>query len=223
VSDRVAGLSQAFDGAYEVPRAAAYLRASRLGLEYLPSKRSLMHWIRAGLDVLGRDMMINFEDLISMRIIAALRTAGLSWAKIHTAEDQLRKLTSKRRPFATEYMWTEQSEIFIQFKSSLLAASKQGQLAFELLRDYLIPLNDLTYENHVAATWEPRSGILVHPQIQFGESCIKGTRIPTKAVWGMVRGGDRPAAVARAYRIDEEDIQKAVDWEDAVAACGRSS
>jgi uncharacterized protein (DUF433 family) len=215
-----------FKGIYEVPEAARYLAASRMANEvYRATSRHLIRWVRLGLvlpslaEVPGRELLITFEDLVSMRIIAALRAAGISWPKIHSAERWLRDNTKKPRPFATELLWTSRSDIFAELQERLIAASRFGQLAMDMLRTYLIPVHGLTFgEEQIATSWEPRDGILLHPLIQFGAPCIKGTRIPTRAVWGMVRGGDSVQRVAESYRVSEKEIEAAVNWEDALAA-----
>ena len=67
-------------GIYDVPEAARYLRATSHAEELYPvSSRKLIGWIRRGLaspdlsDVEGRELLIEFEDLVSMRVVAALR------------------------------------------------------------------------------------------------------------------------------------------------------
>ena len=214
-----------FEGIYEVPEAARYLQASlRLTTPYVLSSRKLIFWIRRGLTfpelvgIPGRELLITFEDLISMRIIVALRAAGVSFRKIYRAEKWLRQVTGHPRPFATELLWTERSDVFTEFHTRLIAASRSGQYAMEILRNYLIPVHGLIFdERGIAQSWEPRDYILVHPQIQFGASCIKGTSVPTKAIWGMVKGGDSIDLVARAYRLEEDEINAAIQWEDTLA------
>ena len=103
-----------YEGIYAPPTAARYLLAARAADRAYPvTSRHLIRWIRKGLahpdlsDVPGRDLTIAFQDLISMRVIAALRAAGVSWPRIHTAEAWLRQLTGCQRPFATEQLWTD--------------------------------------------------------------------------------------------------------------------
>ncbi len=76
-------------GIYEVPEAARYIKASSLGNAlYAVKSHSLYRWLRRGV-VAGtesqesrRDIFLSFEDLISMRVIAVLRNAGVSWPSI---------------------------------------------------------------------------------------------------------------------------------------------
>lgn len=154
-----------------------------------------------------------------MRVVSALRAAGVSWPKIRRAETWLRDETRNSRPFATEQLWTERSEVFAEFRNRLVAASRHGQLAMNMVEEYLIPVHGLRFnESHVAASWEPRDGVLLDPRIQFGAPVVKGTRVPTRAIWGMTEGGDSIEFVANAYRITADEVKQAVAWEDAVAA-----
>lgn len=88
--------SNPFDGIYDLPEAARYLSASWQGLPLLSvSSAKMIGWIRKGVasrdlvDVGGRELLIGFEDLISMRVIAALRAANVSWPATREAENRL--------------------------------------------------------------------------------------------------------------------------------------
>ncbi len=214
-----------YEGFYEAPEAASYLRASMALTPLNVTSTKLIRWIRLGLTlpaltkIPARELLITFEDLISMRVIAALRAAGVSFQRIYKAELWLRRVTRYPRPFATELLWTERSDVFTELRSELIAASRSGQYAMDILRDYLIPIHGLTFdESRVAASWEPSTDILLHPLIQFGAPCIKGTRIPTRSIWGMVKAGDTIELVTRSYGLEEGDVRKAVEWEDTVVA-----
>ena len=188
------------------------------------TSRHLIRWIRKGLahpvlsDVPGRDLTIAFQDLVSMRVIAALRAAGVSWPRIHIAETWLRQHTGCQRPFATEQLWTDQSDVLADFGERLIAASQHGQLAMSIIKDYLIPVSGLHFQDHVASKWSPHPGVMLDPSVQFGEPCIQDTRIPTRALWSLIRGGDPPDFVARSYGITPQELTAALHWEYKTAA-----
>ena len=214
-----------YEGIYDAPTAARYLLAARGASEAYPvTSRHLIRWVRKGLmhpalaEVPGRDLIVGFEDLISMRVIAALRAAGVSWPRIHAAEDWLRDQTGHQRPFATEQLWTERSDVLTELGDQLIAASRHGQLAMNLLREYLIPVSGLRFEDEVASSWEPHPFVVLDPAIQFGEPCIRGTRVPTRAVWGLVRGGDPESLVMQSYGLTQDELTAALAWEEKVAA-----
>lgn len=214
-----------FAGVYDIPQAVRYIYGSRLAGEvYRVDSKKLIRWIRNGVasqglaEVPGRRMVITFEDLVSLRVIAALRAANVNFRAIYAAEDWLRRKTGVARPFATEIVWTEGTAIFIELHERLISASRYGQLAMDLLREYLVPVHGLTFRNRLAATWESADGVLLDPRVQFGAPCVKGTRVPTRSIWGMIEAGDSSGWVAQSYRLSEEEVEAAIAWENRIAA-----
>ena len=216
-----------FVGIYGAPEAARYLNAAD-GAEkaYRVTSTGLIRWIRRGLasldlvDVHGAELTLTFEDLISMRVIAALRGAGVGWAEIKESAAWLREATGSKRPFASEYLWTGQGQVYADWTSRLIAAGRNGQMAFDILRQYLIPIHGLTFDEDtgMAVTWTPAKGVWLHPRIQFGAPCIENTRIPTDAIYGIVKAGDSPELAAKAYGISIESVEAALDWESRLDA-----
>jgi uncharacterized protein (DUF433 family) len=219
-----------FAGIYEIPEAARYLHVDiRIPeAKYEISSSHLIRWIHNGLsdpkltEVPGRQLLITFEDLVSMRVIAFLRALNYSFPKIRKAERLLRQLTGYPRPFATEAIWGEKEgavDIFAEIASLLLVASRAGQLVFlNMVKDNLINMHGLSFdERGIAYSWMPRPNILLHPRIQFGRPCIINTRIPTGDVAGMIRAGDTLEFLANSYQIPPEYIQSALDWERELA------
>ena len=213
-----------FTGLYEMTEAALYLRASRgADQAYRVDSAKLIRWIRKGLadrdlvEVSGSDMLIGFQDLISLRIISALRSAGVSFNEIYAAERWLRDMTDHPHPFATELLWTEGSDVFVRFCEKLIAASRAGQMALGFLRNWLMPVHGLVFDTQgVARTWEPREGVMLSPDVQLGAPCIKGTSIPTSSIWGMVEGGDPIDYVMKSYRIQRREVEQAIEWENGL-------
>ena len=214
--------SPSFAGIYDVPEAARYLRASPHGMSVYPvTSAKLIRWIRRGIaspglvSLPGPELLIAFEDLISVRVVAALRATGVCWREIDRAERWLRNSTGSERPFATEYLWTGQGQIFVDWTDRLVSASRGGQLALRMLTEYLIPIHGLQFSEvtHTATSWEPAAGIVLRPEVQFGAPCIKGTRIPARTIAGMVEAGDSADWIARTYEISHCDVLAACDWE----------
>jgi uncharacterized protein (DUF433 family) len=235
-----------YEGIYEVPEAARYIfaaehmkyKAAAQSPGHVPyniSSRHLIRWLHKGLaleglsSVPGGEILMTFEDMISMRVIAALRVAGVRFPLIYKAENWLRSETGQQRPFAVEALWTlptsprgsgdrVRAEVFAILRSKLVDASRAGQAAFDFFRDYIVPVHGLTFENEVAASWEPLPGVLLLPEIQFGAPCIKGTRVPTRTIWGMIAAGDTRDYVARSFKINDTEIDAALGWEESIAA-----
>jgi uncharacterized protein (DUF433 family) len=217
----------AFGGIYDVPEAARYLKAgSSWAGAYSLRSQKLVRWIRRGLaspgltKVHGTKLLLGFEDLISMRVVAALRASGVSWREIREMEHLLREMRRVPWPFATEFLWTGQGELFAEWAKHLVSGSRHGQAALDMLREYVMPVNGLVFgdESRLAISWEPFAGVVLEPQVQFGAPCIKGTRIPTRTIFGMIEAGDSPEWVAEAYEISTSEVQAAYDWESLLRA-----
>jgi uncharacterized protein (DUF433 family) len=54
--------------------------------------------------------------------------------------------------------------------------------------------------------------ILIDPNVQFGEPCIAGTRIPATALYNCYKGGDSIDYIARSYDIDARCIEAAIAY-----------
>ena len=220
-----------FEGIYVVPEAAVYLTAtlkrdvhSVAQIRQINS-RSLIRWIRVGLtspylvNTPGRELLISFEDIVSMRVISLLRALGVSWNRIHRAEQWLRDQTGYPRPFAIERVWTETKEVFAEFPVGFIAASREGQLSFaEVFGEYLKPVSDMTFVRHngvsVAATWKPHIDVLMNPKIQFGDPCIEGTRLPTRTLLKMWSGGDSIDYLVKAFDLSKQQVEHGLEWEE---------
>ena len=209
-------------GIYEVPEAARYLKATiHADMVYPLSSPKLIRWIRRGLaspeltELPGRDLLIAFEDLVSMRVVSALRSAGVKWSEIYEANRWLRSHLGVQRPFATEDIWVGQGQIFAEWTKRLTSASRHGQMALDLLWRYVIPVHGLMFDekSKIATSWEPLDSIVLEPRIQFGAPCIKGTRIPTRTISGMVEAGDSAEWVANAFGLSLEEVSAVCDWE----------
>ncbi len=229
-------MTEEFTGIYVAPKAALYLTATLQAdipspVQRIPiNSRNLINWVRTGLMtpdlklVRGHDLILSFEDLVSMRVIAALRSFGMSWPKIHRAERYLRNKTGYRRPFAVKQIWTDTVQIFTTLEADIfLAASRHGQLAIPaLLGEYLQPVGDMTFnpQDHVwvAATWTPHPDVTLDPLIQYGEPCITGTRMRTRIIAQMMRGGDSPSYISRAFKLTANQIGHALEWENRLRA-----
>ena len=214
-----------FAGIYTAPDAAMYLKATMPKTAVLSMDAAkIRRWIRTGVaDPAWRgapagNVLIDFEDLVSMRVIAALRAVDVKWSAIKKAEAWLRAHTGATKPFATATLWHGAGDVYSEWTDQLIAASRHGQAAFELLRTYVIPVHGLVFDDETehAKWWEPEHEIRLNPKIQFGSPCIAGTRVPTSAVYGSVMAGDSKESMPDDYGITMEQVEAALDWESRI-------
>ena len=215
-----------FVGIYGLHEAARYLNVADSSRKAYPpvSSSGVIRWTRRWLEkpasdgVRGADLTLTFTDLVSMRVIAALRGARVGWKDIKNFERRLRETAGVKKPFASESLWTGRA--LDDWKSRLAPNGRNGRTAFDALRQNLIPEHGLTFceESGMAEFWTPARGVRLHPQIQFGAPCIEGTRIPTIAISSMVKWGDSREFAARSYRISSESVEAAIEWERRLEA-----
>ena len=221
-----------YEGVYELRNAGRYLYIT--APQKLPHYTTIHRWVRTGLPsaeaqaLPERELFINFQDLISLRMIVSLRLAGFSLQHIRRVQKYLQDLTGHRRPFALKDLWISSTDIFIQMEG-LLSATKHGQYALEFIKVWLQHIRrpdigdlDLTFvqsdSGDIASTWTPQPHIVLNPLIQFGAPCLQDTRIPTIAVWSMFKGGDMPENIARGYGVPLFKVQSALEWEGRIAS-----
>lgn len=216
-----------FTGLYLIPQAARILAVTPpLANGHRVAPDRLRYWVRTSvspvsqLPVLSGRSFITFRDLISMRLIALLRSAGVSLGDIRKAENWMRETLHVDWPFVSRPLWTYASNMNIEFERHLIAASLSGQQAMAFISDWLskVPL-DMTFNGHdLVSSWSPHPDIRLNPEIQFGEPCIDGTRIPTRAVWSKIRAGDTLDRVVAFYEVGIEKVQHAIEWEERLVA-----
>jgi len=212
-------------GTYSIPSAALYILATtNNGSKLKLSTQHLYYWTRDGLvggylkGIRNRRLFVNFKDLVSLRAIATMRANGVKHHEIITAEKVLRKRYGWDYPFATFEFWTmAPKDIFIKEGKALLSASRHMQSAMNFFEEYMQPLHNLTFDIFgVSATWRPYNNVLLDPQIQYGEPCIEGTRVPTQVIWSFHKAGDSIENLSYFYGIKPNRIEDAVRWENKI-------
>jgi hypothetical protein len=111
-----------FLGTYSIPSAALYILATTENSSKLQlTSRHLYRWTKDGLasgyltGIRNKRLFINFRDLISLRVIAAMRAKGMKHREILIAEKYLKERYGCEYPFATVQFWTmPPKDIFVK-------------------------------------------------------------------------------------------------------------
>ncbi|HEV7943263.1 MAG TPA: DUF433 domain-containing protein [Solirubrobacteraceae bacterium] len=179
------------------------------------------HWLRHALNPVEHKPWHadhSFSDLISLFVVTQLAKRGVAARTIRDAEMHLRTKWKTDRPFAREDIKTDGVEVFCEDEPEdgrIEAASRFGQLAMrEAVQEGLA---SVFYNEGNAAYWVPMKGVLIDPRVQFGEPVVKGTRIPTSAVAGVVHNLGREEAVLR-FSLTADLLESALAFEDRIAA-----
>ena len=218
----------AHSGVYPIVDAVALIKATCPEDAYLVREVTTRHcfrWVRDGLTgqyltgLRGEDVALTFLDLVSLRLIAALRANGITAREIRIAHNELQKARGWSHPFAMEPIWLSGLRIYILENDIPIAITEKWQTAFNFVELFVGPMHKLMFgENKYPKTWEPEEDIVLDPKVSFGEPCIKGTRIATQALWALVAGGDPPERVAGAYQLPVQKVEAAIAWENKLTA-----
>jgi uncharacterized protein (DUF433 family) len=124
-------------------------------------------------------------------------------------------------PFSQRVIWTDGKHVFFAPDSPLreevpekflVSANSGGQQAFvHLLQQYL---QRVEYgDEGLAIRWRPTNRVELDPSRQFGQPCIKNTRVLTDTVYSLHAAGDSEQTIMNAYDLSRQDVREALAWE----------
>lgn len=175
------------------------------------------YWLRAGLNPVDREPGrpdYSFADLISLFVVRELGRHGVRLRDIREAEAHLRKLWKTDRPFVSGRIRTDGRCVLVDED---VIAPGQGEAAERGGQQVMVGtiadhLKDVRYRDQEAKLWTPAKGIIVDPEVQFGEPVIEGTRLTTKMVAEFADAWDEKSA-ARRFDLDPDLVKAAVSFE----------
>lgn len=186
-------------------------------------------WIGRRLDR-EHEQLVSFDEFVALLFIRRLRDLKVPLREILRAEEDLRQRTGHRHPFAHETLWVAGRDVLVRVPGSVdafLSANRRGQLPIpgvalaervELSNLVADVRGELVYVNGRVGMWRPTERIAARPAVQFGLTCIEGTRLTTTALYEAASAGDEPTELARLFEVTESDIDRAIAWERRLAA-----
>ena len=198
--------------------------------EFSLSPQQINGWAKKGFaqikidGVFSQRRFIRFPDLITVRMVAILRSHGISLQKTSVAHDYLVEALRTSHPFVNRALWVEDAEVaedvYADVDHLLVTASRHGQLPFtELLRGKIVEVANMTFDDAgFATTWTPFDGVVIDPNVHSGASCLRGTRISTGIIYGMHSAGETVDKIADWYEIEVGQVESAIEWEERLAA-----
>lgn len=216
-------------GIYTLTEAARYARVA-------PS--TARHWlIRRSTE--PPSPLLSFDQLVSLLVVGALRRlAGVPLGRILAAEEDLRRRTGHKFPFAREQLWVEGRQIFVSTGAQaewvvtplvdiFLVPARRGQLTVPGLAEpevLALPAwaeqlrGTFQYANERVVAWRPTHHVVAMPTVQLGAPCLDGTRIPTNVLYLASQAGDSVDVLSDAYGLPADLVQEALEWERSLAA-----
>jgi DNA-binding transcriptional MerR regulator len=157
----------------------------------------------------GRRRLYDFRDLVSLRVAADLRRAGVSLQLIRSAVKHLRELDYKH-PLSELRFWEVDGRLYFEEAGTFREARRPGQT----IAGFAVPLAEIVNEleegivrldKRVHGRVERRRGVLASKPL------IAGTRIPVESVHRLRADGADEAEILRLYPdLSPEDVRAAL-------------
>jgi uncharacterized protein (DUF433 family) len=175
------------------------------------------------LPTLDGTVALGFRDLIEVRVVHAMRTAGVTWKTIRLAREHAAKLLRTTTPFASARFKTDGRGVFSFIggtaRNRILIDLSASQYAFRtFVGPYLV---DVEFDDKAdASRWWPlgaRRSVLLDPQRSFGQPIVP-QGVPTAILAAAVRAGGSIETVAKWYELPVRSVRDAVDFEEGLQA-----
>ncbi|MEM6623158.1 MAG: hypothetical protein AAF674_13075 [Pseudomonadota bacterium] len=164
---------------------------------------------------------ISFLDLVEVRVVSALRRANISLQAIRFAIDFAKEKYGLERPLASKSFKTDGTEILVEAIENgvdLVSLSKKhpGQGVFRKI--VAQSLNDLEYEDQLAARWRPRdyTAIVIDPARKFGDPVLDAYGVSTRTFYNEFLLFEDIDYLSAIYEIPKIQINSCIYFEKSL-------
>jgi uncharacterized protein (DUF433 family) len=210
------------EGIYS-PRQAARLLGS--------SPQDVLRWTRgsgpqeplwkAHYQFLDDTSEISFVDLIELRVVRALRAAGVTLQAIRYAIQLAQNRFDIERPLSTIKFKTDGTEILmdaVEHDGELVSLSKKrpGQKVFARLVAQSV--RGLEFEGGRVTRWRPEQAkyVVIDPHRSFGEPILDDYGVSTRTLFQDFERFRDHKYLSKLYEIDIAQVKDAVGFEDGL-------
>ncbi len=222
-------------GIYSFSRAAEIvgvppqtLRQWTLGRRAPVGSVSARPLVRLDVPELDGERVLSFLNLVEVRLIGEFRRLKLPLQYIRQVIDVLEQSYDTTHPLACLRLQTDGRSIFAEIDESgefacvEIAGRRPNHVVFDEVIRPLFREIDFAGSPKLARRWYPigrGAGVVVDPEIAFGEPVLKASGIPTRTLARQVtRGGDSIETVAAWYEVPRGAVQTALDYESGLRA-----
>lgn len=162
--------------------------------------------------------MLSFDNLIEAHVLRALRSKEeLPMYRIREALDYAQKEMGIDQLLIRKELQTDGKDLFLNKIFELINLNKGGQLAMdELVSSHL---KRIEYNEAFPKRLFPflpddvtHKVIVIDPRISFGKPVTTKRHISTEIIAGRYDSGEKINELAKDYRIDKEEIRKAISY-----------
>lgn len=179
---------------------------------------------------------LSFFNLVEVHVLLGIRR--IYNVQFYKIRDTLRYLETafpnQKNPLAREEFWTDKFDLFIKNAGGLICTSRHGQQVIEeAVRQYLhridrdvdlSPFRLYPFSSQIIFKMEdsrhgPRDleiepkNVVIDPLVSFGRPTVAGTGIATNVIAGRFKAGEKIAALADDYEIEESQVKEALSYE----------
>lgn len=224
-------------GIYSIPEASRLTHVSTWrirrwlrGYEFKTKhgvQRSLAVW-HSQLAPIDNRIALGFFDLLEVRCVDALITAGVTWKTLRQAHTKAQELFRHRHPFCTNKLMTDGQTIFMTLQEKNDEKTLWDMKDVQRVFDQIIQpfLKNVEFEQgEIPARWWPMGKdhrVALDPRRNFGQPSIFQDGIPTSVLARSVSANgsteDSVEEVARWFEISPDSVLGALEFEKSLAA-----
>ncbi|GHF40796.1 hypothetical protein [Seohaeicola zhoushanensis] len=171
---------------------------------------------------------LSFYDLIEVRVVKALRRAGVSLQAVRFAINYARDKFGVSHPLATLRFKTDGQEILAEALEQdgdlvSLSAKRPGQKVFSKIVDQ--SLNDLEFDNGEVVLWRPKrtTHIIIDPKRSFGTPILEDFGVSTQTLYNELSSYRDITRLAKAYEIPKALVAEAISFESRLEEQAKSA
>jgi len=153
-----------------------------------------------------------FNDVVSLRTLVTLRRT------YNVKLDELRKTGQYLHTFSDDpwkrQFWVQSGRVLFQHPESPDIVDHAGQVTFVVKIDQIKRQLEIETQNWNERELADIGKIARHRHVQHNQWVLKGTRIPTSAIWSFhVAGFDLPGIIREYPSLTPQDIEAALEHE----------
>jgi uncharacterized protein (DUF433 family) len=211
-------------GIYSVPEAAGLVgagqQAMRVWIEGRPGRQSPL--IDNQIGRLGRKVAVSFTNLMELRFVAFFVRVGVGLREIRSIMEEAKRTLQHPHPFATKTVFkTDGRKIVAEIarRNGIKAIYDLKTTNYEMELVVMASLkNAVVYDpTGNAILWKPRPksapNIVVHPSYAFGRPILRGSGVPTEALFQAMQAEGDFKIVAELYEVPERQVLEAISFE----------
>lgn len=166
------------------------------------------------------DTVLQFVDLMEVRVLDQFRSAGVSWRTMRMAVDRAREITGQSHPFSLRNFVTDGRSILMRIDDETLLDIVSNQQEFEKLVGPF--LEDIDYEDQDdPKRWWPlghNRQVVIDPQRNFGTPISANRGVPTRILYSQYLIEKDFEPVAWWHDVSRQEVEDAVEFEIRLAA-----